>query len=116
MSLESDLTPYCSARHICNLAAETGASLFFHNNAPPFLPRLNGTHHTSWMYDKTDNVTLDDLTRSQEITHLIVEASSAPHSALASKGWTAVTGSTVGGSIGISGVHLKDGSSEGVKG
>ncbi|KAI0787349.1 hypothetical protein C8Q74DRAFT_1251107 [Fomes fomentarius] len=76
--------------HICNLAAQTGASLFLHNNAPPFLPSLNGTHHTSWVYDKSKNLTLDDLTRSQEITHLIVEASSNSPSALAAKGWTEV--------------------------
>ncbi len=76
--------------HICNLAAQTGASLFLHNNAPPFLPSLNDTHHTSWVYDKTENLTLDDLTRSQEITHLIVEASSVSPSALAAKGWTVV--------------------------
>ncbi|KAI0787329.1 hypothetical protein C8Q74DRAFT_1455380 [Fomes fomentarius] len=76
--------------HICNLAAQTGASRFLHNNAPPFLPSLNSIHHTSWVYDKTENLTLDDLTRSEEITHLIVEASSVSPSALAAKGWTAV--------------------------
>ncbi|KAI0787333.1 Alg9-like mannosyltransferase family-domain-containing protein [Fomes fomentarius] len=76
--------------HICNLAAQTGASLFLHNNAPPFVSSLNGTHHTSWVYDKTENLTLDDLTRSEEITHLIVEAFSHSPSALAAKGWTEV--------------------------
>ncbi len=71
------------------------------------------------MYDKTENLTLDDLTRSQEITHLIAEASSVSPSALAAKGWTAVA--VVDGfdgwrfNLDVRSV-LKDGLFEGVKG
>ncbi|RPD59719.1 hypothetical protein L227DRAFT_576143 [Lentinus tigrinus ALCF2SS1-6] len=62
--------------HISNLAAQTGASLFLHSHAPPFHPVLNGTHPTNWVYDKTENLSFDALTRSPEITHLIAEMAS----------------------------------------
>lgn len=67
--------------HISNLAAQTGASLFLHSHAPPFYPVLNGTHHTSWVYDKTENLSFDTLTSSREITHLIAETTSVTSSA-----------------------------------
>ena len=77
--------------HISNLAAQTGASLFLHTNAPPFLPVLNGTHpvqHADWVYDKTENLSFADLTRTPEITHLIAESAALAPSA--AKGWTPV--------------------------
>ncbi|RDX56977.1 hypothetical protein OH76DRAFT_1459704 [Lentinus brumalis] len=67
--------------HISNLAAQTGASLFLHSHAPPFHPVLNDTHPVSWVYDKTENLSFDDLTRAREITHLIAETASIPPSA-----------------------------------
>ncbi|KAI0715822.1 alpha-1,6-mannosyltransferase subunit [Cerioporus squamosus] len=67
--------------HISNLAAQTGASLFLHSHAPPFHPVLNGTYPVNWVYDKTENLSFDDLTRSRVITHLIAETASIPPSA-----------------------------------
>ncbi|KAI1797080.1 Alg9-like mannosyltransferase family-domain-containing protein [Ganoderma leucocontextum] len=60
--------------HISNLAAQTGASLFLHRNAPPFHPLVGEPSHTSWVYDKTENLSLADLTKSHNVTHLIAEA------------------------------------------
>ncbi|KAH9885786.1 Alg9-like mannosyltransferase family-domain-containing protein [Cubamyces lactineus] len=59
--------------HISNLAAQTGASLFLHSNAPPFLPGLDVGRPTNWVYDKTENMSIQALTSSKEITHLIAE-------------------------------------------
>ncbi|CDO71804.1 Glycosyltransferase Family 22 protein [Trametes cinnabarina] len=59
--------------HISNLAAQTGASLFLHSNAPPFLPGLDVGHPTNWVYNKTENLSLRALTDSKQITHLIAE-------------------------------------------
>ncbi|KAI9061200.1 glycosyltransferase family 22 protein [Trametes sanguinea] len=59
--------------HISNLAAQTGASLFLHSNAPPFLPGFDAGHPTSWVYNKTENLSLRALTASKQITHLIAE-------------------------------------------
>lgn len=59
--------------HICNLAAQTGASLFLHSNAPPFIPGLDVGRPTNWVYDKTENLSIQALTSSREITHLIAE-------------------------------------------
>ncbi|KAJ3965102.1 Alg9-like mannosyltransferase family-domain-containing protein [Lentinula raphanica] len=86
--------------HIANLAAQSGASLFLQEHAPPFPPfslmstTMSTTHntHTPWylsppwasspnspytwtVYDKTENQTIDDLSRNTDITHLISETS-----------------------------------------
>ncbi|TBU24458.1 Alg9-like mannosyltransferase family-domain-containing protein [Dichomitus squalens] len=75
--------------HISNLAAQTGASLFLHRNAPPFYPGLPVPPHTKWVYDKTENLSLADLTNSQNATHLIAEASALEGNKHA-HGWTPV--------------------------
>ncbi|KAG6835580.1 hypothetical protein H0H93_016814 [Arthromyces matolae] len=60
--------------HMCNLAAQTGASLFLQANAPPFPPFSPSNATTfSWTYDKTEHLSMEDLTAQQSITHLIVE-------------------------------------------
>ena len=59
--------------HISNLAAQTGASLFLQRNAPPFYPGLAEPPRTNWTYDKIENLSLVDLTRSHNVTHLIAE-------------------------------------------
>jgi alpha-1,6-mannosyltransferase len=60
--------------HICNLAAQTGASLFSQSNSPPFLSALPPSVLADpWTYSKTENLTSIDLTRGP-YTHLIVEA------------------------------------------
>ncbi|KAJ3720049.1 Alg9-like mannosyltransferase family-domain-containing protein [Lentinula raphanica] len=86
--------------HIANLAAQSGASLFLQEHAPPFPPSslmsstTSTTHNThipwylsppwvsspnspyTWtVYDKTENQTIDDLSRNTDITHLISEMS-----------------------------------------
>ncbi|KAJ3768450.1 alpha-1,6-mannosyltransferase subunit, partial [Lentinula raphanica] len=86
--------------HIANLAAQSGASLFLQEHAPPFPPSslmfttMSTTHNThipwyllpTWVsspnapytwtvYDKTENQTIDDLSRNTDITHLISETS-----------------------------------------
>lgn len=64
--------------HICNLAAQTGASLFTQLNAPPFLTSASETppkqhHQQHWIYNKTENLSIHNLTLSPSITHLISE-------------------------------------------
>ncbi|KAI9000476.1 Alg9-like mannosyltransferase family-domain-containing protein [Trametes punicea] len=59
--------------HISNLAAQTGASLFLHSHAPPFLPGLDVGHPTGWVYNKTENLSMEALTASRQVTHLISE-------------------------------------------
>ncbi|KAJ4483563.1 glycosyltransferase family 22 protein [Lentinula aciculospora] len=69
--------------HISNLAAQTGASLFLQEHAPPFpSASLFSSPTTSqdqiltypWtVYDKTESLTLDELSGSLNITHLIAE-------------------------------------------
>ncbi|KAE9400656.1 alpha-1,6-mannosyltransferase subunit [Gymnopus androsaceus JB14] len=68
--------------HISNLAAQTGASLFLQVHAPPFASRSTFCPHPSPgspancftpVYDKTENMTLEELTGSHEVTHLISE-------------------------------------------
>ena len=54
--------------HICNLAAQTGASLFTQV-------------HDDWTYDKTEGLSLAKLTWSQTYTHLIAEPANPP------RGW-----------------------------
>ncbi|KAM5539258.1 hypothetical protein V8D89_007131 [Ganoderma adspersum] len=59
--------------HISNLAAQTGASLFLHENAPPFHPAIGAPPHPGWVYDKTEGLSLADLTNTRNVTHVIAE-------------------------------------------
>jgi alpha-1,6-mannosyltransferase len=60
--------------HICNLAAQTGASLFLQSNSPPFPSALPPSVLAGpWTYSKTENLTSIDLSRGS-YTHLVVEA------------------------------------------
>ncbi|KAF5374448.1 hypothetical protein D9615_009109 [Tricholomella constricta] len=66
--------------HISNLAAQTGASLFLHLNAPPYPATLQPYLHKDlkareawWVYNKTESLTMGDLTANKRITHLIAE-------------------------------------------
>ncbi|KAI0366186.1 hypothetical protein BV20DRAFT_972227 [Pilatotrama ljubarskyi] len=68
--------------HISNLAAQTGASLFLHSHAPPFLPGMDVGHPTDWVYNKTENLTMEDLAASRQITHLIAEIPSLTDAAM----------------------------------
>jgi alpha-1,6-mannosyltransferase len=61
--------------HISNLAAQTGASLFLHNNSPPYTPLIPAPATGDWVYNKTENLTSHDLTTSTSLTHLIAESS-----------------------------------------
>ena len=65
--------------HLCNLAAQTGASLYLHLNSSPY-PHLNLLFKrpiiegsAAWIYNKTEN--LDDyaIASSRQITHIITE-------------------------------------------
>ena len=51
--------------HICNLAAQTGASLFLHEHAAPYLAN---TTSPDWSYDKTEG-----MVDMGQFTHAIVE-------------------------------------------
>lgn len=69
--------------HMSNLAAQTGASLFLQVHAPPFpspslvCPRSEHSEPPQRcfypVYDKSENMTLEQLTGSREVTHLISE-------------------------------------------
>ena len=81
--------------HISNLAAQTGASLFLQTRSPPYLPGIlpsSSAATQTWSYDKTENLSLDDLTASRNITHLIAEADSLAKlsSAYVRAAWTPV--------------------------
>jgi alpha-1,6-mannosyltransferase len=85
--------------HICNLAAQTGASLFLQEYAPPFHPSLplyvNSTSMSAssksnadfpWTeYDKTENLAISALSIRPEYTHLISEASPSDMEVLGGK-------------------------------
>jgi hypothetical protein len=53
----------CVHVHVANLAAQSGASLFFHTHAPPDRERIpltaSATYHP-WVYNKTENLTPAD--------------------------------------------------------
>ncbi|KAG8213349.1 hypothetical protein J3R82DRAFT_11835 [Butyriboletus roseoflavus] len=59
--------------HISNLAAQTGASLFLHEHAPPFLPSDPHASDPSWTYNKTESLT-PSMISSSSFTHLIAES------------------------------------------
>ncbi|KAI0094379.1 Alg9-like mannosyltransferase family-domain-containing protein [Irpex rosettiformis] len=62
--------------HISNLAAQTGASLFLQTHTPPYFPDLgvHPQHPTSdWVYNKTENITPEEITANRHITHVIAE-------------------------------------------
>ncbi|KIY44223.1 glycosyltransferase family 22 protein [Fistulina hepatica ATCC 64428] len=69
--------------HLSNLAAQTGASLFLHEHAPPFYLSPVERQRT-WIYNKTEGVTLDDLARDGSITHAIAEESGTSWNIVAS--------------------------------
>lgn len=66
--------------HISNLAAQTGASLFLQENAPPFPLSSQAHSKTTWTYVKTENLKESQLLR---YTHRIAESPDAG-------GWTVV--------------------------
>ncbi|KAF9463957.1 Alg9-like mannosyltransferase family-domain-containing protein [Collybia nuda] len=62
--------------HISNLAAQTGASLFLQVNSSPHPPPslfVSRPQMSEWKYDKTESLTLRNLTATHSITHLISE-------------------------------------------
>ncbi|KIJ12871.1 glycosyltransferase family 22 protein [Paxillus involutus ATCC 200175] len=64
--------------HISNLAAQTGASLFLHEHAPPifmfpFLVSSPSPIDASWTYNKTESLT-PSMIASSSFTHLIAES------------------------------------------
>lgn len=72
--------------HISNLAAQTGASLFLHEHAPPFLSLSSEPHlsQSSWTYNKTEALT-PSMISSSAFTHLIAESPE-----MAGEEWTIV--------------------------
>ncbi|KZT67408.1 glycosyltransferase family 22 protein [Daedalea quercina L-15889] len=81
--------------HISNLAAQTGASLFLHTHASPYLGGLDLAPLTQqWVYDKTEHLTPQMLSGSKEFTHVIVESdgsSSSLPTGFSSSYWRPVT-------------------------
>ena len=68
------LMPLCLVQvHICNLAAQTGASLFLQTHAPPYIGDLAPTSSLDWVYNKTEHLTPNQLTASPYLTHVIAE-------------------------------------------
>ena len=76
--------------HISNLAAQTGASLFLHEHAPPFHPAIGAPLHPGWVYDKTENLSLADLTKSRNVTHVIAEVAVEEEEEDRANAWTQV--------------------------
>ncbi|KAI4525912.1 hypothetical protein K525DRAFT_233909 [Schizophyllum commune Loenen D] len=79
--------------HISNYAAQTGATLFQHERAPPYPEWVDQdalpTH--PWIYDKTEGLTLASLTRDSRITHVILEEPpSKPSSNIVTATWGTV--------------------------
>ncbi|EPQ52524.1 hypothetical protein GLOTRDRAFT_79634 [Gloeophyllum trabeum ATCC 11539] len=60
--------------HISNLAAQTGASLFLHERAPPYPPYLVPPNALHWTYNRTESLDARALTNAAQITHLIAES------------------------------------------
>ncbi|KAI6129890.1 glycosyltransferase family 22 protein [Pisolithus croceorrhizus] len=59
--------------HISNLAAQTGASLFLHEHAPPYiLTGFGPAAGHGWIYNKTEGLT-PPMLASSNFTHLISE-------------------------------------------
>jgi alpha-1,6-mannosyltransferase len=88
--------------HICNLAAQTGASLFLQYNAPPYHPSFLKPEiyarskfqipPAPWIYNKTEHMSVRDLTLSKQITHLISEVNPESEEGLEMKrDWGLVT-------------------------
>ncbi|KAH0832984.1 glycosyltransferase family 22 protein [Lanmaoa asiatica] len=69
--------------HISNLAAQTGASLFLHEHAPPILS-ASLPSEPSWTYNKTESLTRSMIS-SSSFTHLIAESPE-----MAGEEWTVV--------------------------
>jgi len=65
--------------HIGNLAAQTGATLFLHENSPPYYPAIGimppptPLDVNPWIYNKTENLTVVDFLENKNITHVIAE-------------------------------------------
>jgi len=70
--------------HISNLAAQTGASLFLHEHAPPTLSAFLSSSGSSWTYNKTESLT-PSMISSSTFTHLIAESPE-----MAGEEWTVV--------------------------
>jgi hypothetical protein len=60
---------------MCNLAVQTGASLFMHAHSLPDLSPFTHLPSTAmgWIYNKTEDLKWEDLTSNTAITHLIAE-------------------------------------------
>lgn len=59
--------------HIDNYAAQTGASLFLQEHAPPYPLYITSPAQADWIYNKTENLPPSDITRSKHFTHVITE-------------------------------------------
>lgn len=74
--------------HICNLAAQTGASLFLQVHSPPYAPHLRPPSQPAlnWTYSKTDATLAPDDFNNSNFTHLILESS--PGTSIGKLGWS----------------------------